>query len=179
MTELALDTDLSADQREYLELVKVSADSLLTLLNDILDFSKIEAGKMDFEPIEFGFEPNLRETLKLVRFRARQKGLEFSWHVALECPHFDHIPARLRQVLINLTGNAIGSATQRRDVSVEVSAGPADAKGVDPHFQVRDTGIGIPPEKQALILKRSLRRSSSTTRNLEAQGWVSRSQPAS
>jgi PAS domain S-box-containing protein len=175
MTELALDTDLNADQREYLEMVKISADSLLTLLNDILDFSKIEAGKMDLEPIEFGFEPNLRETLKLVRFRARQKGLEFSWHVGSRVPPIViGDPARLRQVLINLTGNAI-KFTQRGGITVEVDTEESDAaepnaQHVELHFQVRDTGIGIPTEKQAVIFDAFTQADSSTTRKFGGTG---------
>jgi two-component system, sensor histidine kinase and response regulator len=175
MTELALDTDLNTDQRDYLEMVKISADSLLTLLNDILDFSKIEAGKMDLEPIEFGFEPSLRETLKLVRFRARQKGLEFSWHVGPRVPPIlIGDPARLRQVLINLTGNAI-KFTQRGGVTVEVDAGEPNtaepnAQKVELHFQVRDTGIGIPNEKQAVIFDAFTQADSSTTRRFGGTG---------
>ena len=88
MTELALDTDLDADQREYLEMVKISADSLLTLLNDILDFSKIEAGKMDLEPIEFGFEPNLRETFKLCGFGLDKRAWSFHGTWGRECLQF-------------------------------------------------------------------------------------------
>ncbi|MGH9746560.1 MAG: ATP-binding protein [Candidatus Acidiferrales bacterium] len=170
MTELALDTELSAEQREYLELVKISADSLLTLLNDILDFSKIEAGKMELDPIEFAVRENLDETLKLMRFRARQKGLEFAWRVEADVPPIlIGDPVRLRQVLINLAGNAI-KFTERGGIEVDVANGPGDGQSLELQFRVRDTGIGIPPEKQALIFGAFTQADSSTTRKFGGTG---------
>ncbi len=170
MTELALDTDLTTDQREYLELVKLSADSLLALLNDILDFSKIEAGKMDVDPIEFAVRENLEETLKLMRFRARQKGLEFSWKLAADVPPIlIGDPARLRQVLINLIGNAI-KFTEQGGIDVDIRAVSRNEESLDLRFRVADTGIGIPPEKQALIFEAFTQADSSTTRKFGGTG---------
>ena len=170
MTELALDTDLSADQREYLELVKVSADSLLTLLNDILDFSKIEAGKMNLDQVEFAVQENLDETLKLMRFRARQKALAFEWRLGADVPPIlIGDPARLRQVLINLVGNAI-KFTERGGIEVDVASGHREDQSLELVFRVRDTGIGIPSEKQALIFDAFTQVDSSTTRKFGGTG---------
>jgi two-component system sensor histidine kinase/response regulator len=170
MTELALDTELSADQREYMELVKLSADSLLTLLNDILDFSKIEAGKMDVEPIEFAVRANLEETLKLMRFRARQKGLDFAWQLAADVPPIlIGDPARLRQVLINLVGNAI-KFTEQGGIEVDIRNESRDEDAMELRFCVTDTGIGIPPQKQALIFEAFTQADSSTTRKFGGTG---------
>src|SRR5438552_17662763 len=108
MTELALDTELSPEQREYLQIVKASADSLLSLLNDILDFSKIEAGRLDLEPIPFHLRDSLGDTLHTLSLRAAQKGLELVYHVPPEMP--DALvgdPLRLRQIVYNLVSNAI------------------------------------------------------------------------
>ena len=106
MTEVTLDTNLTSEQREYLDLVKASADSLLVLLNDILDLSKVESGKLALEPIEFALREAIAETLKVMRFRAQQKGLELEWEVEESVPEqLIGDPGRLRQVLLNLTGN--------------------------------------------------------------------------
>jgi len=170
MTELALDTELSADQREYMELVKFSADSLLALLNDILDFSKIEAGKMDLDPVEFAVRENLDEALKLMRFRARQKALTFEWRIASDVPPIlIGDPVRLRQVLINLAGNAI-KFTECGGIDVDIACGHREGMSLDVVFRVRDTGIGIPPEKQALIFDAFTQADSSTTRRFGGTG---------
>jgi PAS domain S-box-containing protein len=170
MTELALDTELSADQREYMELVKLSADSLLTLLNDILDFSKIEAGKMDVEPIEFAVRANLEETLKLMRFRARQKGLKFAWQLAADVPPIlIGDSARLRQVMINLIGNAI-KFTEQGGIEVDIKNESRNEEALELRFRVTDTGIGIPLEKQALIFEAFTQADSSTTRKFGGTG---------
>ncbi len=170
MTELALDTDLTADQREYMELVKFSADSLLALLNDILDFSKIEAGKMDLDPVEFAVQENLDEALKLMRFRARQKALTFEWRIAADVPPIlIGDPVRLRQVLINLVGNAI-KFTERGGIDVDIACGRREGQHLEVEFRVRDTGIGIPFEKQALIFDAFTQADSSTTRRFGGTG---------
>ena len=120
MTELALDTSLTAEQREYLGMVKTSADSLLTLINDILDFSKIEAGKLELEKIDFPFKQSLGETLKTLALRAHAKGLELAWRVGPGVP--DYLKGdigRLRQVLVNLLGNAL-KFTERGEVVLDV-----------------------------------------------------------
>jgi PAS domain S-box-containing protein len=170
MTDLALDTPLSAEQREFLELIKVSADSLLVLLNDILDFSKIEAGKLDLDPIDFAFHQTVNETLKVMRFRARQKGLQLTGRLGLEIPPIllgD--PARLRQVLINLVGNAI-KFTERGEITVDVQQEHFQAGQIELHFRVRDTGVGIPREQQALIFEAFTQADSSTTRKYGGTG---------
>jgi signal transduction histidine kinase len=170
MTELALDTELTTDQREYLELVKFSADSLLMLLNDILDFSKIEAGKMDLDPVEFAVRENLDQTLKVMRFRARQKGLAFEWNLEPGVPPIlIGDPMRLRQVLINLVGNAI-KFTECGGIDVTVANGQCDDSHHQLIFRVRDSGIGIPPEKQALIFDAFTQADSSTTRKFGGTG---------
>ncbi len=170
MTELALDTELTADQREYMELVKFSADSLLTLLNDILDFSKIEAGKMDLDPVEFAVQENLDEVLKLMRFRARQKALAFEWRIASDVPQIlIGDPVRLRQVLTNLVGNAI-KFTERGGINVDIACGHREGQNLEVVFRVRDTGIGIPFGKQALIFDAFTQADSSTTRRFGGTG---------
>jgi PAS domain S-box-containing protein len=170
MTDLALDTDLSAEQREFLELVKVSADSLLVLLNDILDFSKIEAGKLELEPIEFAFHQAVNETLKIMRFRARQKGVQLNGRLAPEIPALlIGDPARLRQVLINLIGNAI-KFTEQGEIAVETDLESTLDGRVELHFRVRDSGIGIPKEQQDRIFEAFTQADSSTTRKYGGTG---------
>jgi two-component system sensor histidine kinase/response regulator len=164
MTELALDTTLTPEQREYLGLVKTSAHSLLTLINDILDFSKIEAGKLDIELIDFSFRQSLGETLKTLAFRAHGKGLELAWRVAPEVPErLRGDIGRLRQVLVNLLGNAL-KFTERGEVVLDVEAKSRDEHGAELHFRVRDTGIGIPADKQSMIFEAFTQADSSSTR---------------
>jgi two-component system, sensor histidine kinase and response regulator len=175
MTELALDTMLTVEQREYLTLVKASADSLLTILNDILDFSKIEAGKLELEPVPFALRENVGTTLKTLALRAHQKGLELASEVHAEVP--DALvgdPGRLRQIIVNLVGNAI-KFTNHGEVVVEVrrheETGGRDAESkadeneaIVLHVSVRDTGIGIPEEKHRLIFEPFTQADGSTTR---------------
>jgi PAS domain S-box-containing protein len=171
MTELTLDTDLTAEQREYLSLVKTSAASLLQVLNDILDFSKIEAGKLEVEQIEFSLEQLMRETVKSLALRAHEKGLELLLHVASDVP--DRLvsdPGRLRQVLVNLIGNAI-KFTERGEVEVSVVRLDAEPDGSRPiRFCVRDTGIGIAPEKQITVFESFSQADTSTTRHYGGTG---------
>jgi signal transduction histidine kinase/CheY-like chemotaxis protein len=170
MTDLTLDTELTAEQREYLEIVKTSADALLTVLNDILDFSKIEAGKLDFEPILFRLRDCLGHALKTLALRAHQKGLELVYHVHPMVP--DALigdPGRLRQILVNLVGNAI-KFTERGEVVVEVDTEAQTADDVSVHVAVTDTGVGIPPEKQRLIFEPFTQADSSTTRQYGGTG---------
>jgi PAS domain S-box-containing protein len=170
MTGLALDTDLTEEQREYLEMVAESAESLLTIVNDILDFSKIEAGRIDLDPIEFPLRDTLGDAIKTLALRAESKGLELAWRVAPNVP--DYLigdVTRLRQVLINLAGNAI-KFTQTGEVVVEVNATSANADEVLLHFAVRDTGIGIPAEKQRLIFEPFAQGDGSTTRQYGGTG---------
>jgi PAS domain S-box-containing protein len=170
MTELALDTELTDEQREYLTLAKNSADSLLTLINDILDFSKIEAGKLDFESLEFELRSSLDATLKVLALRAHEKGLELNCRVHAEVPQvLVGDPTRLRQILINLVGNAI-KFTERGEVTVEVEAEWAEPDVIMLHFSVTDTGIGIPAERQASIFDAFTQADTSTTRRYGGTG---------
>jgi signal transduction histidine kinase/DNA-binding response OmpR family regulator len=163
MTELALGTDLTPEQREYLEIVKGSADALLTLLNDILDFSKIEARKLDLEPIDFRLRDSVADALRPLALRAHAKGLELAYHVRPDVP--DALvgdPGRVRQVLVNLVGNAV-KFTDQGEVAVEVEAETAE-DAVELHFAVRDTGIGIPADKLERVFEPFVQADSSTTR---------------
>jgi PAS domain S-box-containing protein len=164
MTELVLETELNREQREYLGMAKSSALSLLALINDILDFSKIEAGKLELEAISFSLRDCIGTMLKPLGLRADQKGLELTADIPAEVP--DHVigdPTRLRQILINLTDNAI-KFTQRGDVMLRVAVESATADEHGLHFSVSDTGMGIPPEKQALIFEAFAQADGTTTR---------------
>jgi two-component system, sensor histidine kinase and response regulator len=164
MTELALDTELTAEQRDYLGMVKTSADSLLTVINDILDFSKIEAGRLDLEAIEFSLRGSLEPAMKAMALRAHQKGLELNWRVHSDVP--DVVlgdPGRLRQVLVNLVGNAV-KFTEQGEVTVQVDRESESEGRAQLHFSVRDTGIGIPPEKQAAVFEPFTQADGSTAR---------------
>jgi PAS domain S-box-containing protein len=155
MTELALDTDLTREQRECLQMVKASGEALLTVINDILDFSKIESGKLHLEPAPFPLRDSLDDTVRTLGLRAQQKGLELISRVARDVP--DHVTGdlgRLRQILVNLVGNAI-KFTERGEVVVDVgleSVLPAEGQA-RLRFTVRDTGIGIPADKLQAIFE--------------------------
>jgi len=170
MTELALDTDLSGDQREFLGMVKSSADSLLGLLNDILDFSKIEAGRLDFEAIDFHLREMIGEMMRPLAFRARQKGLGLSCDVAADVPAgLRGDPVRLRQVMVNIIGNAI-KFTPQGGVSVSVELhGKTDAE-VTIHFAVTDTGPGIAREQQRTIFEAFMQGDTSMNRRYGGSG---------
>ena len=153
MNELLLDTPLTAEQREYAETVKGSAEALLALLNDILDFSKIEARKLDLESVDFSLRENLGDAMKALAFRAHQKGLELLYEVATDVP--DTVigdPGRVRQIVTNLVGNAL-KFTEKGEVAVHVEKIGGDSNDVELRFAVRDTGIGIPKDKQHLIFQ--------------------------
>ncbi|MBI3667942.1 MAG: response regulator, partial [Acidobacteria bacterium] len=170
MTELALDTPLTREQRECLKMVKSSADSLLTVINDILDFSKIEAGKMELEPIEFDLRELLGETMKTLALRAHQKGLEVLCHVATEVPEIVlGDPARLRQVLVNLVGNAI-KFTEQGEVAATAAIDSRTEQEMCVHFIVSDTGVGIAAEKQRSIFEPFTQADGSTTRHYGGTG---------
>ena len=170
MTELVLDTELGREQREHLDIVKSSADSLLTLLNDILDFSKIEAGKLDLETIDFPFRENLEDTLYMLAHRAHQKGLELACRIASDVPDaLEGDPIRLRQVVLNLVGNAI-KFTSVGEVVVSVDKQRQTESGVILEISVKDSGIGIPPEKQKTIFGAFTQADSSMSRRYGGTG---------
>jgi PAS domain S-box-containing protein len=170
MTELALGTQLSAEQREYLNLVKLSADHLLTVINDILDFSKIEAGKLDLDQSDFSLRDTLDDTLATLAIRAHKKGLELANHVAEDVPNdLSGDPHRLRQVVVNLVGNAI-KFTEEGEVVLRVEQQPAADGDVELHFAVRDTGIGISPEQQHKLFQAFTQADMSTTRKYGGTG---------
>ncbi len=170
MTDLVLDTELDSEQSEYLHMVKGSADTLLTLLNDILDFSKIEAGKLDLDSVSFDLRKSLGEVVKTLAIKAQQKGLEFIFDVAPEVPA-DVVgdPARLRQVLMNLVGNSI-KFTERGEIEVSVRTEAPSREGTILRFSIRDTGIGIPPDKLHKIFDAFSQADSSTTRKYGGSG---------
>src|SRR6185436_16587636 len=164
MTELALDTTLSIEQREYLTMAKSSADALLAILNDILDFSKIEMRVLELEPIPFSVRDHLADLLKPMVFRAEQKELEVVCHVLPDVPSIAvGDPGRLRQVLVNLLGNAI-KFTERGQILLQVEVESRSADETVLHYFVSDSGIGIPAEKQREILEPFRQADGSTTR---------------
>jgi signal transduction histidine kinase/AmiR/NasT family two-component response regulator len=155
MTELALDTELTVEQREHLDLVHRSAESLLSIINDILDFSKIEAGKFDLETVDFDLRESLGETMQVLSFRAHQKNLELIYEVSPEVPEaLCGDAGRIRQILVNLVGNAI-KFTESGEIAifVEPQTGENTAGVSALHFSVRDTGIGISPENQTKVFE--------------------------
>jgi two-component system sensor histidine kinase/response regulator len=170
MTQLALEAKLSPEVREYLGMVKSSADSLLTLLNDILDYSKIEAGKIEFESVPFALRENLGQTMKTLGHAAHRKGLELAWEVAPNVPEWlVGDCGRLRQVLMNLVGNGI-KFTESGEIVVSAELQGSSEKFAELHFTVRDTGIGIASEKQRLIFAAFTQADASTTRKYGGTG---------
>ena len=170
MTELALDTPLSPEQREYLAMVKTSADALLGILNDILDFSKIEMRKLELESIPFSIRDHIAELLKPLALRAEQKDLEVVSHILPDVPDVAvGDPGRLRQVLVNLVGNAI-KFTERGQILVKVEAASKTAEHTVLHYVVSDSGIGIPPDKQRAIFEPFQQADGSTTRRFGGTG---------
>jgi signal transduction histidine kinase/CheY-like chemotaxis protein len=170
MTDLALETELTPEQREYLETVKISGDSLLTVINDILDFSKIEAGKIDLEAIDFNVRDSLESTLKTLALRADEKGLELLCEVAPEVPEIVRGDStRLRQIVINLVGNAI-KFTDNGEIAVKVQVEAREGKDCICRFTVADTGIGIAEEKRDLIFAPFSQADTSTTRKYGGTG---------
>jgi PAS domain S-box-containing protein len=170
MLELVLDTDLTQEQRECIETARASADLLLTVINDILDFSKIEAGKIELDPIEFNLRDSLDETTRGIAVRAHEKGLELVCEVSPDVP--ENILAdsgRLRQVVLNLAGNAI-KFTGCGEVTVQAGVEETDGRHVVLHFVVADTGIGIPVEKQGSIFAAFNQADASTTRRYGGTG---------
>ena len=170
MTELALGTDLNAEQRELIETVKASADALLTLLNDILDFSKIEAGRLEIDPIPFRLRDTVARILKPLAFRADEKKLELLCHIQPDVPEqVVADPTRLAQIIINLLGNAL-KFTSSGEIELRIGLDRMQDDRARLHFSVRDTGIGVPPEKQGLIFKPFSQADAATTRKFGGTG---------
>jgi two-component system sensor histidine kinase/response regulator len=170
MTDLLLDTELNSEQSEFLDMVKGSADALLILLSDILDFSRIEAGKLELDYLSFDLRKSLAIAIKTLAIKAQQKGLEFIFDVSPGVPAgVVGDPARLRQVLVNLVGNSI-KFTERGEIEVNVQAESVGLEGTVLLFSVRDTGIGIPVDKQHKIFEAFSQADSSTTRKYGGSG---------
>jgi len=170
MTELTLDTQLTAEQREYLGMVKSSADALLGVINDILDFSKIEAGRLQLECLPFSLLDTVEDALHPLTLRAQQQGLELTWSTKGDIPELvSGDPTRLRQILINLAGNAI-KFTKEGHVSVKAARLHSPSNEVAIRFAVMDTGVGIPPEKHKQIFDAFAQADSSTTREFGGTG---------
>jgi signal transduction histidine kinase/CheY-like chemotaxis protein len=170
MTDLVLDTPLTTEQREDLSVVKSSAESLLSVINDILDFSKVEAGKMEFEQTAFDLYDLLGEMTRSLSYRAHQKNLELVHDIRSDVPlQLMGDPGRLRQVLVNLIGNAI-KFTDEGEVVVSVTREAVRADGVVLHFTVNDTGPGIPEEKRRLVFEPFTQADDSTQRKFGGTG---------
>ncbi len=170
MTGLLLDSELSGEQRRYAETVRSSADSLLALINDILDFSKIEAGKLEMETLDFDLSDVLGDTASILAVKAQEKGLEFICAAAPDVPLLLRgDPGRLRQILLNLAGNAI-KFTSSGEVAIKANIESAGSGHVTLRFLVRDTGIGIPADKQGIIFESFTQVDASTTRRFGGTG---------
>ncbi len=170
MTELALATRITREQREYLNAIQGSADTLLTLVNDLLDFSKIEARKLHLDRVAFNLRDALEDTMRVVAPRAHHKGVELACHIHPGVP--DALvgdPLRLRQIVVNLVGNAI-KFTEHGEVVLQVQAEPHSNGDAQLRFSVADTGIGIPLEKQVVIFEAFSQADSSTTRRYGGTG---------
>jgi PAS domain S-box-containing protein len=170
LIELMLETALTPEQREDLDVVIAAAYSLLSLINDILDFSKIEAGKLELEKIPFNLRDFLGESLRIVAAKAHEKELELAYRVARDVPEtVVGDPVRLRQVILNLVGNAI-KFTERGEIILSVEPEKTAPTGCDLLFSVTDTGIGIPPEKHESIFGAFAQADGSTTRRFGGTG---------
>jgi signal transduction histidine kinase len=170
MTALALETDLTPEQRQYLTLVQDSAEALLSLLNDILDYAKIEAGKLTLDPVPLALRDTLGGALKTLAVRAHEQGLELVYRVDPAVP--DRVVAdawRLRQILVNLVSNAI-KFTAQGEVVVQVAAEATTEEAATLHLEVRDTGIGIPTDEQLAILEPFTQADGSVTRQYGGTG---------
>ncbi len=170
MTELTLDGDLESRQRKHLQMVQRSAEALLTIINDVLDFSKVEAGKLELEPVEFDLIETVTETTQSFTVRAADKNVDLQCRIGEDTPQrIVGDPARLRQVLINLIGNAI-KFTSDGEVRVSTSVVSSDADSVELELEVSDTGIGIPGDKQRLIFEAFAQADGSMTRRFGGTG---------
>jgi two-component system, sensor histidine kinase and response regulator len=170
MTDLVLETELTAEQRDYLETTKFSADALLNVINDILDFSKIEAGKIELEEVVFSLTDCVEGALKTMALRANQKGLELLCDIAADVPQIVRgDPGRLRQVLLNLVSNAL-KFTEAGEVGVQVVVDTIEENASMLHFVIFDSGVGIAPEKFDMIFDSFNQADASTTRQFGGTG---------
>jgi len=170
MTDLALGTNLATEQREYLETVKMSADSLLDLLNNILDFSKIEAGRLEPEEINFDLRSTVESAAEMLAVKAEEAGLELTCHIKPDVPTaLVGDPARIRQIIVNLTGNAI-KFTEQGQVLIRVETEKEEDSSVLLHFTLWDTGIGVSPDKVKTIFEGFRQADGSTTRQYGGTG---------
>ena len=169
MAELVLDTQLEPTQREYLELLKGSGESLLRVINDILDFSKIESGKLQLDVREFNLEDCIDETMKPLAVLAHQKGLELGYHIEGNPEFMIGDSGRLRQILVNLVGNAI-KFTEQGEIVVFARCEALAENEIEVHFSVSDTGIGVPEHKKSIIFEAFAQADSSTSRTYGGTG---------
>jgi signal transduction histidine kinase/CheY-like chemotaxis protein len=170
MTELVLGTELTPEQREHVEIIGGSADSLMEIINDILDFSKIEARKIELDLIDFDLDHCLDETMRALAPRTHQKNLELAYRVSADVPNgLKGDPARLRQIIVNLVGNAV-KFTEKGEVTLQVNLHRREGDRAEVTFAVRDSGIGIPLEKRAAIFDPFTQGDSSTTRRFGGTG---------
>lgn len=170
MTELVLDTNLDAVQRDYLEVVREAGNSLLLLINDILDFSKIEAGRLELESVPFGLRERLGDVMKSVALRAHSKGLELACHIQPDIPDaLVSDPNRLGQIIVNLVGNAT-KFTEQGEIILDVSVERKTDREVLLHFVVSDTGIGIPADKLNMVFGAFTQADTTTTRKYGGTG---------
>jgi len=170
MTDLVLDTELTSEQRDYLDTIKASADALLSVINDILDFSKIEAGKIELENTDFQLRLHLESVLKSLALKAREKGLRLTCDVEAEVPSVVRgDPHRIRQLILNLVGNAL-KFTDKGELTVRVKSLQRDEPYCELQFTVADTGIGIPADKLEHIFDSFSQVDSSTTRKYGGTG---------
>jgi len=170
MTSLMLDTTLDPEQKDYLETIRRSSDSLLSIINDILDFSKLEAGRMELEILEFNIRTAVEEIVEMPAMAAHQKGLEFLYHIHPEIPSLlKGDPGRLRQILTNFLGNAV-KFTKSGEILLEVALKKETADSVYLHFSISDTGIGISQEAQKRLFESFYQVDASTTRQYGGTG---------
>jgi len=170
MTDLVLDTDLNPEQRDFLDTVKMSADSMISVINDILDFSKIEAGRLEMDPVPFNLRDHVEETMRTVALKAHEQGLELICDIDPDVPEYlVGDVTRLRQILVNLLGNAI-KFTKHGEVELKVKVDSSHRDHIRLHYMVRDTGIGIPLEKRKVIFEAFSQADGSTTRQYGGTG---------
>jgi two-component system, sensor histidine kinase and response regulator len=170
MTELLIGTELTAEQREYAVMLKTSGDSLLSVINDILDFSKIEAGKLSLDPVAFDLHRTLEEILRALALKAHEKHLELMLQIGGDVHEYvTGDPGRLRQILVNLIGNAV-KFTQQGEILVNVQCNECTDQELEIQFNVSDSGIGIPSEKHSLIFEAFAQADGATTRNYGGTG---------